>query len=88
MLKQEQLFIFTLDDNQKIVITLEENAELLDPYVWCMVTFDKDNQQYPLCENFPLNIFLLTFQTLLKKSLANILPLDQSLTQDIGYLWN
>lgn len=88
MINQEQLFVFKLHENEKFIIILEDDVQSIDHYSGCKIMFHLGNQQYQLYEEFPLNIFLLTLQTLIKKSLYNVLPLHESITQDIGFLWN
>jgi hypothetical protein len=85
-----KLFTFTLNENEKFIIKLEDNFESIDHYSGCKIIFHRDNQSYQIDGDgaSTINIFLITLRKLLKKSLCGDLLLHHSINVDIGYQSN
>ncbi|MBP6869778.1 hypothetical protein KBC04_02765 [Candidatus Babeliales bacterium] len=77
-----------LEKDQYIIISSSDTIQTMNAYSDGDASFKKHNQCYQIYGEFPIQIFLLTLQTLLTKSLFGNLPLHHSISQDIGYLWN
>ncbi len=91
MIKNKYEFIASLlcHDNKKIICYSEEDLKIIDGYSQAQVFFcDDNNQSYQIDGESTVNIFLLTLQKLLKKSLFGNLVLDDSVHNNIGYVWN
>ena len=91
MINNDQLILtLELKNNEKIKIYSDDKFQAIDPYSYTAVIFHKNNQFYTLEGNFlyPLHHFLLALQKLLREGLLFKLKLDDSIIQDIGYLWH
>lgn len=90
MINQEQLFVFKLNENEKFIIRLEDNIQLIDYYSSGSVILHHNNQSYQIDGegSSTINILLITLRKLLKKSLCGDLVLHHSINFDIGYQSN
>lgn len=90
-IKNDQLILtLELKNNEKIEIYADDHFDLITHYSYTTVIFYQGNKLYIL-ENdlfIPLHHFLIRLQKLLCESLSHNLKLDDSITYDIGYLWN
>ena len=83
-----KLFVFKLHENEKFIIILEDDVQLIDCYFSGSIILNYNNQSYQIDGASTINIFLLTLQKLLKKSLRGDLLLHHSINFDIGYQSN
>jgi hypothetical protein len=80
-------FIFVLDDTEKIVVPLSDILENIFPCEELPVIFYQEMKKLILRNDF-INETMQKLSALLKKLLKNKLPLHESITKDIGFLWN
>jgi hypothetical protein len=85
---KEYITSLVLDENQKIVCFTDDNITIISGYSYATVYFDNASHLYKISEEYPLHLFLEDLQILLKQALFGNLIIDDSLQQNLGYVWN
>ncbi len=80
--------IFVLNKDEKLVVDLEKPFEQLPCYCQTTISFYSGSREYLLNLNDDLESSMQRFSNSITKSLNNSLHLHESMTNDIGYLYN
>jgi len=82
----ENAIVFSFNDTEKIILSLEKSLEYLDSCDWAdIILVQKD--QHILLSNDSIYYNINRFNDFLQKVLLNKLPLDTSDINNSGYLW-
>jgi len=85
---KKTLMKLAIDDVQYLTLEFIDNARVLRLFDYITIRYCKGTKKYILYTNDYVTAVLRPFEFLLKKAIANQLNLHESISADIGFLWN